>query len=152
MVELPSCVCVSRHGSPWWENGFAETTGCQSPVAVSVIQIQTNNCHCSIGTTQQFTWCLQHTIRQLLSKAQKIMTLTWDPIWTLGGGHWKLTKQRKKYLLFDQDRTLSMSTCATEATPSTFRTQSELAAKPIHISNTRPLSASAAASCTNTWL
>ena len=33
-----------------------------------------------------------------------------------------------------------MSTCATEGTPSTFWTQSELAPKPIHMNITRPLS------------
>ena len=48
-----------------------------------------------------------------------------------------------EYLQYSQHRTLSMSTCATEATPSTSRTQSELAARPIHMNNTRPLSAAA---------
>ena len=45
------------------------------------------------------------------------------------------------YLSFCKRHTLSMSICATEATPSTFRTHSGLTDKPTHISNTRPLSA-----------
>ena len=70
-----------------------------------------------------------------------------NPIWHKNNHH-KITKKcrgpaKTEYLQYSQHRTLSMSTCATEATPSTSRTQSELAARPIHMNNTRPLSAAA---------